>query len=383
MQGSSTQAPVAPSSPVLAQAKKTLLVIAGSSILSATPESAAWAKQIIDRSIASIGPRDLVFSGDNSAGVVPNIESPDVWIRNAALEQKRRIVEFRLDGFRYFGGVKTAERWHDPFSNNLTAELERFELFRNDKLIEACSKAFEEGWDIRAVFLLAKEAKNRFVSVWPVRYLLQRIESIGADCEQHWLGDSAEPEISEGPQVVSSEEIPIVWVDLETGGRNAWTNAITEVGCVLTGASGERIVDTFERKVMPHHSTYVEAEAARITGFSMAGWRAAGAISERDMLIQLIEWLPKRFVWGGYNAHFDRRFLQAAAARHGLVLPAWIENKSYDPLVRARAVLGKSNLVDNCQLGTVCKFYGIVTRRLHSALSDAESAWQIWLKLKQ
>lgn len=337
-----------------------LLIVSGSRVLAKDPVSIEWSRNHIDAMFNSRRPT-LVLAGRASG--------PDTWAFEAAMQRKIMIVEFDLSGFRYVNGVKTTTRWHE-----IDAVVDdKWPLRRNDKMVAAGAVSLAKGWEVNGLFL-----RSAFARTYGTKYTLDRAKAAGFNCEAQIWGEVV-PEISEG--IIEMIDIPIVWFDLETGGKNAITNSITEIGAIMCDETSRRVIKTFEQKVWPHPATFVDQEAAALTGYSIYKWREHGAVQEVEMLERLRDWLPPRFYWGGYNGAFDRRFLTAAHVRNRMMPPAWIERAEYDPMARARAELTKAGTITDTKLSTVCKYFGI-SIDAHRALSDANAARLVYLKLR-
>ena len=115
----------------------------------------------------------------------------------------------------------------------------------------------------------------------------------------------------------------LVVIDTETGGLDPERHALLSVAAV-DSADGEAFVGL----IRPHADWITEPEALAKNGFTLEFLEKNGR-PERDVLQDLALWLHQRrfSILAGCNVAFDRDFLRAAFARHGMT---WPMHKSID-----------------------------------------------------
>lgn len=112
----------------------------------------------------------------------------------------------------------------------------------------------------------------------------------------------------------------VLWVDLETTGRNCELDGIVEIGAILE--INRKVVDSFQCYVRPFESDRIQPEAMAIHGLSLEFLREKG-LHPVDACQQFVDWLSKYIninddsysytqrAWiKGWRVHFDLMFLQ-------------------------------------------------------------------------
>lgn len=114
----------------------------------------------------------------------------------------------------------------------------------------------------------------------------------------------------------------IVWLDLETSGKDPRQCGILEIGAIME-IDGEK-VDTFQAFVRPDDFLIIDAEALAVNGIERED--IAAFPEERLVLASFQAWLSKyinkydradKALIGGFNVHFDIDFLMAFWNRQG------------------------------------------------------------------
>lgn len=155
----------------------------------------------------------------------------------------------------------------------------------------------------------------------------------------------------------------LVFVDTETTGLRAGAHQVIEIGAMtMDGAE-------FVALVRLERGAEVDAGAMAVNKIDLRGreWRE-NAVSLRDALTEFVRWLPTGAVLVAHNAAFDRRMLEADAARVGVVWPSveWFCTKVWADELRKRGVLP----VENSKLHTLCEHFDVPNDGEHRALAD-------------
>ncbi len=113
-------------------------------------------------------------------------------------------------------------------------------------------------------------------------------------------------------------------IDVETTGLDPAYHEMIDLGVIYTTLEGEEL-GRFHVLIMPDHPERLSPGAAAVNGFSVARWEAEGAVSEAVALDQFKAFHSalageRTVLMLGFNAHFDRAFLDALLAQHGLGL---------------------------------------------------------------
>lgn len=167
-------------------------------------------------------------------------------------------------------------------------------------------------------------------------------------------------------------ELRWVAVDTETTGREAATDRVVEVGCVLF--EGGQVVDTRGWLVDPECP--IPEEASKVHGIFDADVQGKPKFAE--ILPELLEFV-RDAVPLAYNAEFDRGFLHAELARVGSAPPEpppmfQPETRWLDPLTFAREIQKDER---SRALGEVCERLGIPLENAHRATDDATAAGRV------
>ena len=185
----------------------------------------------------------------------------------------------------------------------------------------------------------------------------------------HLLRIDATGLAEEFPSATLMAHLPMVAIDTETTGKNANSDRIVEVACVVweEGAIVER------HSWLIHPECPIPEEAANVHGITDEMVRDHPPFARvADELLGVL----RRGVPLAYNAPFDRAFVLAELERAGITLAApppagrrqveWI-----DPLVWARELHAHEK---SRALSEVCERLGIPLEQAHRATSDAEAA---------
>lgn len=176
------------------------------------------------------------------------------------------------------------------------------------------------------------------------------------------FADAPVVSIAPPPRIVPPEG-ELVFVDTETTGLKAGAHQVIEIGAMtIDGAE-------FVALIKLERGAEVSPDAMRVNGIDLRGreWRES-AVSLRDALDAFVAWLPTGAVLVAHNAAFDRRMLEADAARVGVAWPEieWFCTKAWADELRKR---GELATVDS-KLHTLCAHFGVPNDGEHRALAD-------------
>ena len=172
--------------------------------------------------------------------------------------------------------------------------------------------------------------------------------------------------------------LPVV-VDLETGGFNAATDAVLEVGMVPLDIDEQGQLKPQQGlgwAVLPFAGANIEEASLDFVGIEDPYSEKRQAADERlvfgDMLRRVrkltAEKNCKRAVLVGHNAHFDHAFLMAAATRCSLKRNPFHPFSVFDTVVMAGVAFGQTVLSRACLEANI----PFDDNAAHSALYDAE-----------
>lgn len=196
--------------------------------------------------------------------------------------------------------------------------------------------------------------------------------------------DDAAPEVlTDGIAARFRGFLPVV-VDVETGGFNAATDALLEVGAVLLelDADGELIPgESLRYHVKPFEGGRLDPASLRVTGIDPYH-PLRPAVDEGDALRGLFQRVRKevkahdckRAILVGHNAFFDLQFINAAVERSGVKRNPFHPFSSFDTVTLAGCTFGQT------VLSRAVTAAGIEwdDSQAHSALYDATMTAQLF-----
>lgn len=157
-----------------------------------------------------------------------------------------------------------------------------------------------------------------------------------------------------------------VVVDLETSGRFAHRNSITEIGAIMVDPDKDEHI-SFQRLIWRQKP--LDPEIVEKTGITVELLKSKG-IPLKKAMDELLAFIGDNPIVA-YNANFDRGFLNAAAMKCGLE----INNEFICALELARkAWIG----LPNYQLGTVSRHLQLDMTDQHRSLSDCRRTISVY-----
>lgn len=182
----------------------------------------------------------------------------------------------------------------------------------------------------------------------------------------------------------------ILWVDVETGGTNYKTDAITQVAVILTVTQGG--LYEFKRNwyIKPKDNLFIYQRALDIQRKTLIDI-SEHEHTEMEMCFELMNLLDvyahnDEVIIGGFNPDFDRRFMKEAFERNmpNLLRPTyrnilgWLWDDRKDYMCDAAREYKAVHDVATIALEDALKTYGLVNLKPHDALSDIESTLDLY-----
>jgi DNA polymerase III epsilon subunit-like protein len=190
-------------------------------------------------------------------------------------------------------------------------------------------------------------------------------------------------------------EEKLVFVDIETGGRDPKRHPIIQLAAIAVDGQSLRSLEAIEIKVR-FEERRANKHSLRKNSFSRQVWRDE-ALPERDAAELFVEFLRKHATSPAlardgsayrlaqlvaHNAAFDGPFLNAWFERLEIYLPAKLP--AYCTLQRALWHFferpGASRPPD-FKLGTLCKYFGVRQFDAHDALGDVRATVELYRAL--
>lgn len=171
------------------------------------------------------------------------------------------------------------------------------------------------------------------------------------------------------PTMIPLRDATFVVTDVETTGRSAAGDRITEVACVWV-ADGE-IVD--ERSTLVNPEVYIPREIQEMTGITNAMVMTAPAGVE--IFPEVRRWFGDESLFTAHNSTFDFNFLQHSFHRFGISgLPA----QTLCTLRLSRRLLPSHR---GFALHNLAAYFGIRIKDRHRALGDAHATARVLMQL--
>lgn len=171
------------------------------------------------------------------------------------------------------------------------------------------------------------------------------------------------------PVAVPLRDATFIVTDVETTGRSAATDRITEVACVWV-ADGE-IVE--ERSTLVNPEVYIPREIQELTGITNA--MVLGAPKGDEIFPEVRRWFSGTALFTAHNATFDFNFLQHSFNRTRV---QGLEPQTLCTLRMARRLLPAHR---GFSLHNLAAYFGIRIRNRHRALGDAHATATVLMRL--
>lgn len=177
--------------------------------------------------------------------------------------------------------------------------------------------------------------------------------------------------------------LPVV-IDVETGGFNAKTDALLEIGAVTVAMDDDGILhvsDSYHFHVTPFEGANLEKEALEFTGIDPYH-PFRNSVDEKDALTDIFNPIRQqikdegctRAILVGHNAVFDHDFVKAAASRQGIKRNPFHPFSCFDTATLAGLAVGQTVLAKACRAANI----PFDNREAHSAIYDAKRTAELF-----
>lgn len=191
------------------------------------------------------------------------------------------------------------------------------------------------------------------------------------DAFERHLAPGTDAEVAARYAMLAATAVDAVWgledevafLDIETTGFDQKSDRIIEVAALV--ARGPHVVERYSSLVDPGRA--IPRDTTLLTGIDDG--TVAGAPSIETVVHELAAFVGDRDIVA-HNAHFDRDFVTAAAARCGIVMP----NRWLDSLELARIALPR---LRSHRLRDLSEAFG-VDEPFHRAAGDTEAMFRVW-----
>lgn len=172
-------------------------------------------------------------------------------------------------------------------------------------------------------------------------------------------------------------DVPICWIDTETGGLDTSTAALLEVAVIITDSSGRDVRNRWEAKLLPFADDVIEDAAAAINGYNAEHWKLEALVSSAAFM--KLSGLARGCNFGAHNVPYDYAMIMRFLKRHGMrdwPGPHW----KVDTVSMAWPLMA-NRLVPDLKLTTLTKYLGIPHEHAHTAMADCEAARLLYVDL--
>lgn len=168
------------------------------------------------------------------------------------------------------------------------------------------------------------------------------------------------------------EENFCIAIDFETGGLVPGVHTPLSWGAVTSEGS------SFYRLILPVEGLAIDPEAARINGYALETWIAAGAVPLEQAAADFRDFVAGAKKRNGacvalaHNSGFDRGFMDWIERQAGFEMGL---SHRWECSMAALALLMRVGLVPpgKASLDRLCELAGIVRPQVHNALADARA----------
>lgn len=168
------------------------------------------------------------------------------------------------------------------------------------------------------------------------------------------------------------------FVDIETTGLDPDVHEIISIGCIIGEWQNEstiKVAEKFELKIKPEFIERAHERSLRVNKYTQEDWNDAISLSKA------LEQFAKKTdgaIMVSHNVSFDASFLDKAFKMTN-IQPTMHYHK-LDTISLAYAVL-KDTDVKRYSLQYLCDYFEIKNNNPHTALSDTEALFALFLKL--
>lgn len=166
----------------------------------------------------------------------------------------------------------------------------------------------------------------------------------------------------------------LIALDLETGGFDVEKNPTLSVALIELAEDLTPTDNRLSLFILPEPQLTITEGAAKVNGYTPELWESRGAISLKQAMSRVADWLPKDPVALSHNNAFDQRFYNNAERRtstftrmHQRWICSLVKFRELDRLLNLRAI--------NHKLDTLAAMSGHwgpgYDRGSHQALDDA------------
>ena len=171
-------------------------------------------------------------------------------------------------------------------------------------------------------------------------------------------------------------DVPVIVFDVETTGKSAKTDRITQFAALRFEKQGNKWLRTGELNAYINPERKLDKEIVELTG--LTDEFLADKPKEPDVYSTIISFMQTGRIFVAYNARFDIGFIDELANRN--MGKHFSPKTVIDPLLIARELIEASKLEDKSyKLVNVATYYQVAKDGFHNAFVDVENTWDVLL----
>ncbi|OGG42917.1 hypothetical protein A3G50_01365 [Candidatus Jorgensenbacteria bacterium RIFCSPLOWO2_12_FULL_42_11] len=174
---------------------------------------------------------------------------------------------------------------------------------------------------------------------------------------------------------ISLKDFNLSFVDTETTGLDL-NHELIELGLVKVDGRDFSVLEEWEIKIKPRHLELADPEALRINHYSEKGWQEA---VELETALKIFLEKTANTILVGHNLLFDWFHIHKALAERNLKPTFYY--KGLDTFSFGWQKLRQLPDFQNLSLSEMASYFGVSQEKPHSALDDARTTYEVFLKL--
>jgi len=173
------------------------------------------------------------------------------------------------------------------------------------------------------------------------------------------------------------KDFDFCFIDTETSGPEP-QHELIEMAVIKASSYNFAALDEWEIKIKPRHIELADPEALEINHYNEEEWREA---MDLESALKIFLEKTEKTILVGHNLIFDWFYINKALAECRLEPTFYY--KGLDTFSLGWQKLRHLPNIQNLSLSEMAKHFGIVQEKAHSALSDARTTYQVFLKLNE
>jgi DNA polymerase III epsilon subunit-like protein len=182
--------------------------------------------------------------------------------------------------------------------------------------------------------------------------------------------------------------LPVVILDCEMSGSNVDSHQLLEIGAYLCDSRNLGILDKFYQPIGPDEGkswkevlTKADKKALEVTKINIENYQYSPSI--KDVLVKLDSWLPKHFIWVGFDIYLDYAFLKKYLDSFYKGSHKLLTCRKLDIKVLSELYLVANMITEPLSLENIASLQGMDTRLKHTAMGDCTLIRDVFKELME